>query len=100
MDALPATIDAALEQIERTTGMKAIILIGGPAPATAGDITTHLYESGKSRETDLSFSRSWQGYKGFHEAFVHWLRSVYCKWLFILYFVGTILLMPIKPRMI
>lgn len=36
----------ALDQIQRSTGMKAIILIGGPAPAAANEtseITTHLY---------------------------------------------------------
>jgi hypothetical protein len=41
IDALPATIDKALQQIECSTGMKAIILIGGPTPAAAGDISTH-----------------------------------------------------------
>lgn len=50
--------------------MKAIILIGGPTPASAGNISTHLYETGKSRETDLSFSQSWQGYESLHNAFV------------------------------
>jgi len=43
IDALPATLDAALEQIERSTGMKAIILLGGPAPSARGDINTHMY---------------------------------------------------------
>ena len=43
IDALPATIEMALEQIERSTGMKAVILIGGPAPAAGGEINTHLY---------------------------------------------------------
>jgi len=41
IDALPATIDKALEQIESSTGMKAIILIGGLTPAENGDLTTH-----------------------------------------------------------
>jgi hypothetical protein len=41
IDALPATINKALEQIERTTGMKAIILIGGPAPSAGGDFGIH-----------------------------------------------------------
>lgn len=38
-------MEMALEQIQRSTGMKAIILIGGPAPAApneTSDITTHL----------------------------------------------------------
>ena len=38
------------------------------------------YETGKSRETDLTFSQSWKGYKMFHDEFIHWLCSVYCKW--------------------
>lgn len=42
IDALPATVDLALEQIERATGMKAILLIGGPTPATDGDFSTHV----------------------------------------------------------
>ena len=33
----------ALEQIEQSTGMKAIILTSGPAPAVVGNINTHLY---------------------------------------------------------
>jgi hypothetical protein len=41
IDALPNTIEKALEQIERSTRMKAIILIGGPTPAANGDISTH-----------------------------------------------------------
>jgi len=35
-------MEMALEQIQRTTGLQAIILIGGPAPAMANDITTQL----------------------------------------------------------
>lgn len=31
----------ALEQIEKSTGMKAIVLIGGPAPAGDGDFGTY-----------------------------------------------------------
>jgi len=41
IEALPTTIDKALEEIECSTGMKAIILIGGPTPAANGDINTH-----------------------------------------------------------
>ena len=41
IDSLPTTIDRALEQIERSTGMKAVILIGGPTPAASGDFSTH-----------------------------------------------------------
>ena len=43
INALPATLNTALEQIERSTGMKAIILIGGPVPSADGDINTHMY---------------------------------------------------------
>ena len=42
INALSATIDTALEQIEQSTGMKAIILVGGPAPAAGGEINTHM----------------------------------------------------------
>ena len=42
----------ALEQIERSTGMKAIILIGGLAPAVVGDINTHLYVHYPLTQTD------------------------------------------------
>jgi len=41
VDALPATMHKALEQIEKSTGMKAIVLIGGPAPAGNGDFSTY-----------------------------------------------------------
>lgn len=39
IDALPATVVKALEQIERTTGFKAIILLGGPTPASDGEMS-------------------------------------------------------------
>ena len=42
IDALPATVELALDQIERATGMKAFLLIGGPAPAADGDFSTHV----------------------------------------------------------
>ena len=41
IDSLPTTIEVALDHIERSTGMKAIILIGGPTPASDGKIGTH-----------------------------------------------------------
>jgi hypothetical protein len=41
IDALPSAIDQVLEQIEHSTGMKAVILIGGPAPTADGDFSTH-----------------------------------------------------------
>ena len=42
IDALPVAIDKVLEQIQQSTGMKVIVLVGGPTPAMKGDITTHL----------------------------------------------------------
>lgn len=77
--------------------MKAMIFIGGPEPATRGKINTHLYvvrffptgvattyitsyETGKSLDKKLSFSETFLGeYESFHDAFVTWLRSAYCK---------------------
>ena len=41
IDALPTTIDRALQQIECSTGMKAILVIGGPTPIADGDVSTH-----------------------------------------------------------
>jgi hypothetical protein len=41
IDALPDAVDNILEQIERATGMKAMILIGGPTPAGENDFSTH-----------------------------------------------------------
>ena len=42
IDALPATAEAILARIEQTTGLKAILLLGGPIPAQQGDLGTHL----------------------------------------------------------
>ena len=42
MNALPATMQKALDEVERTTGMKSILLMGGPIPAQDGNIGTHL----------------------------------------------------------
>ena len=41
IEALPETIEKALGEIERSTGMKSIILIGGPSPLVNGDFSTH-----------------------------------------------------------
>lgn len=35
-------MQTALEEVERATGMKAILLMGGPVPAQDGNIGTHL----------------------------------------------------------
>ena len=37
------------------------------------------YVTGRSRVNDLTFSKSWDGYDKFHDAFVTWLRTTYCK---------------------
>jgi len=42
INALPSTMQTALEEVERVTGMKAILLMGGPVPAQDGGIGTHL----------------------------------------------------------
>jgi len=92
-------MDTALQQLERSTGMKAVILIGGPTPVATGDMTTHVYaihplilinthnhpsyETGRSRANGLRFSENWEGFEGFHDEFVNWLRSVYCGWFFL-----------------
>lgn len=73
--------------------MKAIILIGGPSPAENGDINTHMYvlctcsysatltpnsyQTGKSKDTGLSFSEYFEGMEDLHDQWVNWLRSVY-----------------------
>ena len=43
MNGLPAAMQTALDEVERTTGMKSILLMGGPIPALDGKIGTHLY---------------------------------------------------------
>ena len=42
IDALPHTMQAALEEVERVTGLKAFLLLGGPIPAKDGAISTQL----------------------------------------------------------
>lgn len=42
MDMLPPVLQGALEEIERVTGLKSLLLIGGPIPALNGKISTHL----------------------------------------------------------
>ena len=39
-------MQAALDEVERTTGMKAVLLMAGPIPAQNGSIGTHLYVTG------------------------------------------------------
>ena len=42
INALPFAMQAALDEVERVTGMKAVLLMGGPIPAQDGNIGTHL----------------------------------------------------------
>ena len=42
MNALPVAMQAALDEVERTTGMRSILLMGGPIPAQDGQVGTHL----------------------------------------------------------
>jgi len=42
MNALPTVMQAALDEVQRTTGMNAILLMGGPIPALDGNVGTHL----------------------------------------------------------
>lgn len=40
----------------------------------------YRYVTGRSRSTNLTFSKSWAGFESFHDAFVKWARSTYCGW--------------------
>ena len=42
INALPSTLQAALDEVKRVTGLKALLLLGGPIPADDGNISTHL----------------------------------------------------------
>lgn len=42
MNALPVAMQAALDEVERTTGMRSILLMGGLIPAQDGHVGTHL----------------------------------------------------------
>lgn len=46
-------------------------------------LSYYRYVTGRSRSTNLTFSKSWVGYESFHNAFVEWLRSTYCGWTLI-----------------
>lgn len=43
IDELPRVAQRALKEIEKATGFKALLLIGGLTPADGGDISTHMY---------------------------------------------------------
>lgn len=43
IDNLPLTVQTAINEIERYTGFKALVLVGGPEPSNNGKIATHLY---------------------------------------------------------
>lgn len=42
IDELPRVAQRALEEIERATGFKAFLLLGGLTPANHGTISTHM----------------------------------------------------------
>ena len=42
MNALPVAMQAAIDEVERTTGLRSILLMGGPIPAQDGNLGTHL----------------------------------------------------------
>ena len=42
LNALPPILQATIEEIERVTGLRSLLLIGGPIPARDGKIATHL----------------------------------------------------------
>ena len=42
-------------------------------------IMHYRYVTGRSRSTNLTFSKSWANYESFHNAFIEWLRSTYCE---------------------
>ena len=42
LNSLPPLLQGTLEEIERVTGLKSLLLIGGPIPAQDGKIATHL----------------------------------------------------------
>jgi hypothetical protein len=86
----------ALEEIEKATGFKAILLVGGLTPASNGTISTHLYvpfpfpsphedsrtnsyTSGQAAATGLSFAESWSGCSELRQTFGEWLQMVYSK---------------------
>lgn len=43
IDELPRVAQRALDEIERTTGFKAILVVGGLTPIDGGAISTNLY---------------------------------------------------------
>ena len=85
----------ALEEIERQTGFKSVLLVGGLTPADNGDVSTHVYDSsshfppaysrdcrytsGATATTRLSFTESWKGFAECHDAFIEWVQICYCK---------------------
>ena len=42
INTLPSTLQAALDEVERVTGLKTLLLLGGPIPTNDGNISTHL----------------------------------------------------------
>ena len=86
----------ALKEIEKQTGYKGILLLGGLTPAENGDIDVHMYDylypflfklltcehnrrysTGSAITTGLSFNASWKGFGECHETFTEWLQLCY-----------------------
>jgi hypothetical protein len=42
MDALPPVLQAIIEEVEMVTGLKSLLIVGGPIPADDGNISTQL----------------------------------------------------------
>ncbi|KAF9780503.1 hypothetical protein BJ322DRAFT_1112500 [Thelephora terrestris] len=76
IDNLATTVQTAIEEIERQTGWKAMVILGGLKPG-AGGITSHLYETGKSRNTEQLFREAHPEVVTVCTMFHEWLRTVY-----------------------
>ncbi|KAF9792304.1 hypothetical protein BJ322DRAFT_1102818 [Thelephora terrestris] len=77
IDELPRVSRCAIEEIEKATGFKAILLVGGLTPANNGAISTHIHTSGHAVTTNLSFVESWGGCSELRTAFGEWLQMAY-----------------------
>ena len=69
----------ALDEIEKATGFKGFMFLGGLTPTDNGAITTHIYTSGVATTTGLSFIESWGASSDLNKAFVDWLQMAYSE---------------------
>ena len=95
IDELPRMCQRAIEEIEKATGFKAILLVGGLTPANNGAISTHMYvfshflsthnsrccshTSGQAIMTGLTFAEAWGGCSDLRTAFGEWLQIAFSK---------------------